>query len=344
MLNAASITRRLGLRKSIACRASTPPLCGQLAPRSRRLAHRSRAGEELGRLLDVCAASIHGEASASERSSGPSSSCSSTPVPLPLAPFAPAWLQRSLSCAAWAEVALQLMATHPAAAAEALKYDPSGGDEAIKNIAGVLYLGLVVLFVYRLLMRRAKKAREERLAGQKKPETPVPAPAPPPAAPRGRTTPLQAFVACAQTTAVAVVLYVVTTKADGFLYDQTLPDQYTARNITVTLRTAAVGTMYLATFIFSANAVGLFAFATQLLLFPDSFKQDDAAAAPLVPSSSEPQLPKVGYRTQPQELKRTFDSLERQQAAAAAAQQQSAVGSSSPSDSAGSATTKPADS
>ena len=38
---------------------------------------------------------------------------------------------------------------------------------------------------------------------------------------------------------------------------QAMPDQFTARNITVTVRTITRGLAYLATFIFGANAVGL---------------------------------------------------------------------------------------
>jgi hypothetical protein len=36
-----------------------------------------------------------------------------------------------------------------------------------------------------------------------------------------------------------------------------MPDAYTARNIAVTVRTILIGLLYLITFIFSANAVGL---------------------------------------------------------------------------------------
>jgi hypothetical protein len=38
---------------------------------------------------------------------------------------------------------------------------------------------------------------------------------------------------------------------------QALPDAYTARNIAVTVRTIIVGLLYLVTFIFSANTLGL---------------------------------------------------------------------------------------
>ena len=60
-----------------------------------------------------------------------------------------------------------------------------------------------------------------------------------------------------QTGACAYGLYLFATNVDGYFEGQQLPDQYTARNITVTIRTIVRGLSYLITFIFAANAVGL---------------------------------------------------------------------------------------
>lgn len=44
---------------------------------------------------------------------------------------------------------------------------------------------------------------------------------------------------------------------DGYFDGQEIPSQYTAHNITVTLRTVIRGLAYLLTFLFGANALGL---------------------------------------------------------------------------------------
>lgn len=56
---------------------------------------------------------------------------------------------------------------------------------------------------------------------------------------------------------VAFVLWQLATRIDGYFGAQEMPSQYTARNITITLRTIVTGLSYLATFIFSFNSVGL---------------------------------------------------------------------------------------
>ena len=53
------------------------------------------------------------------------------------------------------------------------------------------------------------------------------------------------------------LLYLFSTSISTYFGRQELPDQYTAKNITVTIRTAVGGLAYLATFIFGANALGL---------------------------------------------------------------------------------------
>ena len=53
------------------------------------------------------------------------------------------------------------------------------------------------------------------------------------------------------------LLFLFSTSISTYFGRQELPDQYTAKNITVTIRTAVGGLAYLATFIFGANALGL---------------------------------------------------------------------------------------
>jgi hypothetical protein len=61
----------------------------------------------------------------------------------------------------------------------------------------------------------------------------------------------------AQAGAIAFGLFVFTAKVEGAIAGQALPDGYTARNIAITVRTIITGRLYLVTFIFSANTVGL---------------------------------------------------------------------------------------
>ncbi len=55
----------------------------------------------------------------------------------------------------------------------------------------------------------------------------------------------------------AYLLFMLSSGVDGYFEGQALPDQLTARNITITLRTVVRGLSYLMTFLFAANTVGL---------------------------------------------------------------------------------------
>jgi Protein of unknown function (DUF3082) len=55
----------------------------------------------------------------------------------------------------------------------------------------------------------------------------------------------------------ATVLYQLSANVDAFFDGQALPSGYTARNITISLRTIVQGLSYLITFIFAANFAGL---------------------------------------------------------------------------------------
>lgn len=98
----------------------------------------------------------------------------------------------------------------------------------------------------------------QRLAGQQPIETPFTrlldqARPPQPA----KATALSAFLGAAQAGLIACGLWIFTTKVQGLVEASNLPDQYTARNIAITVRTMIVGLLYLVTFIFSANTLGL---------------------------------------------------------------------------------------
>lgn len=48
-----------------------------------------------------------------------------------------------------------------ALAEEGLKYDSSRGEGIVKTLSGALYIGLLLYFLFKVLNRRARKAREE---------------------------------------------------------------------------------------------------------------------------------------------------------------------------------------
>lgn len=55
----------------------------------------------------------------------------------------------------------------------------------------------------------------------------------------------------------ACLLYLLSTNVDNYFEGQALPNQLTARNITITVRTIVRGLSYLLTFLFAANTIGL---------------------------------------------------------------------------------------
>jgi hypothetical protein len=68
---------------------------------------------------------------------------------------------------------------------------------------------------------------------------------------------MHACRAAAQAGGFAYLLFLLSQGVDGYFEGQAMPEQYTAHNITVAIRTIVRGLSYLCTFIFAANAVGL---------------------------------------------------------------------------------------
>lgn len=65
---------------------------------------------------------------------------------------------------------------------------------------------------------------------------------------------------------IALILYKFTTTIEASLNRQTISDNFSVRQITITIRTIINGICYLATFVFGINSVGLFLYAGQLAI------------------------------------------------------------------------------
>jgi hypothetical protein len=122
-----------------------------------------------------------------------------------------------------------------------------------------------------------------------------------------RVTPLSSFLAAAQALGIAAVLYFLTIKLDSLILSRDLPDQYTARNITITVRTILRGIMYLVTFMFAANGVGLSALTLKLLIFGDDEPSAAEARAAAEQRAKLKSLPKISLTSDIDDVMRAFD-------------------------------------
>jgi hypothetical protein len=124
-------------------------------------------------------------------------------------------------------------------------------------------------------------------------------------------SPFKSFISAAQALAIAAVLYFLATTLDTAMSGAELPDEYTVRSIAVTLRTIVTGLVYLATFIFAANGVGLAALTVKLAMFgDDEVEPQNAATEPAQRKPKRPEnLPNVGLTSHPDDVMRAFDEV-----------------------------------
>ncbi|KAI3466084.1 hypothetical protein Pfo_022747 [Paulownia fortunei] len=171
----------------------------------------------------------------------------------------------------------------------------SDDPAALQTATSVLLTGAFTLFLFRSLRRRAKRAKETRFrsSGVKKSlkEEAVEslkmaskslgkAKSPP--------SPAQAFLGALIAAVFGLLLYKFTTTIEYALNRQTLSDNYSVRQITITIRTIINGLCYLATFVFGFNSLGLFLYSGQLAM--DSFVEGPSSEGEAPSNSSYSKL------------------------------------------------------
>ncbi|KAM0889347.1 hypothetical protein ACQ4PT_027741 [Festuca glaucescens] len=152
----------------------------------------------------------------------------------------------------------------------------------------VLLTGAISVFLFRSLRRRARRAKELRVrsGGVEKPKnlseealealrmvstTPVETDKQP--------SPVQALLGGVAAGVIALFLYKFATTIEASLNRQTISDNFSVRQITVTIRTIINGLCYLATFVFGINGVGLILYSLQLTF--NSIMDDDPSSSPV---------------------------------------------------------------
>lgn len=83
---------------------------------------------------------------------------------------------------------------------------------------------------------------------------------------KGSPSPVQAFLGAISAGVISLILYRFASTIEAALNRQSISDDFSARQITITVRTIINGLTYLATFIFGLNSLGLFLYSGQLAI------------------------------------------------------------------------------
>ncbi|XP_031479142.1 uncharacterized protein LOC116249965 isoform X1 [Nymphaea colorata] len=142
----------------------------------------------------------------------------------------------------------------------------------IQVSTSVLLTGAISVFLFRSLRRRARRAKElklrsseakslkeEAIENLKAMGTTTLKEGPPP-------SPVQALLGGLAAGAIALILYKFTTTIEAALNQQAISDNFSVRQITITVRTIVNGLCYLATFVFAINSIGLILYSGQLTI------------------------------------------------------------------------------
>ncbi|CAI0440938.1 unnamed protein product [Linum tenue] len=161
--------------------------------------------------------------------------------------------------------------------------DPS----PLQIATSVLLTGAVFIFLVRSIRRRVKRAKELRFrsSGATKKSLKDEAleslkaigAAGPVEEGKKPTSPVQALLGGISAGVIALILYKFTTTIEASLNRQTISDNFSVRQITITIRTIINGLCYLATFVFGLNSVGLVLYSAQLTM--NSFMEGEEAQA-----------------------------------------------------------------
>ncbi|XP_062094451.1 uncharacterized protein LOC133800494 [Humulus lupulus] len=159
----------------------------------------------------------------------------------------------------------------------------SDEPSSLQVATSVLLTGSIAVFLFRSLRRRARRAKELKFRsdGVKKSvkeealET-LKAMGSASVEAKSTPSPIQALLGGISAGVIALILYKFTTTIEAALNRQTLSDNFSVQQITITIRTIINGLCYLATFVFGINSVGLVLYAGQLAI--NSFMEEESTS------------------------------------------------------------------
>lgn len=153
--------------------------------------------------------------------------------------------------------------------------DPS----PLQVATSVLLTGAISIFLFRSLRRRAKRAKELRFRSSEVKKSlkeealdNLKAMGSVSIQPKSSPSPVQAFLGGITAGVIALILYKFTLTIEAALNRQAISDNFSVRQITVTVRTIVNGLCYLATFVFGINSIGLLLYSGQLAI--NSFMEE----------------------------------------------------------------------
>ncbi|KAI4322978.1 hypothetical protein L6164_022623 [Bauhinia variegata] len=171
--------------------------------------------------------------------------------------------------------------------------DPS----PIQVATSVLLTGAITVFLFRSIRRRAKRATETKfrssgvtksLKEEALDTLKVMGSSSNAIEAKGPPSPAQALLGGISAGIIAIILYKFTTTIEASLNRQTISDNFSVRQITITIRTIINGLCYLATFVFGINSIGLFLYSAQLAI--NSFMEGSTEEETESKSSEQPDL------------------------------------------------------
>ncbi|XP_077228005.1 uncharacterized protein LOC143861006 [Tasmannia lanceolata] len=159
----------------------------------------------------------------------------------------------------------------------------------------VLLTAAISVFLFRSLRRRATRAKqmrvrstgvkkglkEEALDSLRAMQSASVEPGSPP-------SPVQALLGGLSAAVIAIVLYKFTTTIEAALNRQSISDNFSVRQITITIRTIINGICYLATFVFGINSIGLILYSGQLAI--NSFMEKSPSNGKAVKDDGNPSM------------------------------------------------------